>query len=273
MIRSAAKQLIALIPAPFDIRALEFVRWAAHAETRRARARTDAILATLGRPTTVQGGPFRDLRYLPPGWASQGGYLPKLLGCYEAELADEIERAISSAPDVLVNIGAAEGYYAVGFASRSPTTRIVCFEMEKPYHTAIREFAQANRLEQQIEVLGTCDGASLQQSLSSATNALVLCDCEGAEEDLLDLEAAPALKRASIIVELHERYRPGISDRMRARFARTHDITIIGSRDRTRAEVPAAAGLSSDDFNFATYEGRDSVMEWLSMRPRKMGDN
>jgi hypothetical protein len=43
---------------------------------------------------------------------------PKFLGTYERELYSVIERAIELAPRYVLNIGCAEGFYAVGLALR-----------------------------------------------------------------------------------------------------------------------------------------------------------
>jgi predicted O-methyltransferase YrrM len=63
---------------------------------------------------------------------SQGScYIPKLLGVYERELHDVLENLIAWGPDLVIDAGAAEGYYAVGLARRLPQSRIMAFEMEE----------------------------------------------------------------------------------------------------------------------------------------------
>ena len=62
----------------------------------------------------VQQGPFRGLQYIDN---SVGSTLPpKLMGTYERELIWVIDEMISTEPDIIIDIGAAEGYYAVGLA-------------------------------------------------------------------------------------------------------------------------------------------------------------
>src|SRR3954471_17960548 len=60
---------------------------------------------------TVSGGPFAGPTYpaRPPLPLA-----PKLLGIYERELHGAIEAAIRAAPETIVNVGSADGYYAVG---------------------------------------------------------------------------------------------------------------------------------------------------------------
>src|SRR5438105_426555 len=75
------------------------------------------------RELTVLDGPFRGLRY-PSASSLHSGLLPKLLGTYEAELHGPIEHLLKSRTyGAVVDVGAAEGYYAVGFALRCPEAR------------------------------------------------------------------------------------------------------------------------------------------------------
>src|SRR4051794_20818862 len=60
----------------------------------------------------VRSGVFRGMRYVDQ--ARSSALLPKLLGSYEREIADEIERAAGVDYRVCVDIGSAEGYYAIG---------------------------------------------------------------------------------------------------------------------------------------------------------------
>ncbi|MEI9962769.1 MAG: hypothetical protein WDM76_17125 [Limisphaerales bacterium] len=87
----------------------------------------------------VRSGFFVGMRY---GSNSVGSaYLPKLLGIYERELAAQMEGICASRPGLIVDVGAAEGYYAIGLARRNPQAHIVAFEMEPHGQSALREMA------------------------------------------------------------------------------------------------------------------------------------
>jgi hypothetical protein len=53
----------------------------------------------------------------------------------------------------------------------------------------------------------------------------MMCDIEGAERELLDPDASPALKGMDIIVESHECLIQGITQLLIDRFKATHHIT------------------------------------------------
>ncbi len=55
-------------------------------------------------------------------------------------------------------------------------------------------------------------------AICTQAETVVICDIEGAEEELLDPEQAPGLTAADILVEVHEGVRPGLLDRLNRRF-------------------------------------------------------
>jgi hypothetical protein len=60
------------------------------------------------------------MAYIPQAVGS--ALIPKLLGCYEAELHGVIACALNTTYDTIIDIGCAEGYYAVGLALHFPDT-------------------------------------------------------------------------------------------------------------------------------------------------------
>jgi hypothetical protein len=192
----------------------------------RRRARQQGLVAaasshlwseTGGR---IASGPFKGLRYIHEAVGSQ--WAPKLLGTYEMELAPVIEGIIAKAPAQVVNIGAAEGYYAVGLAWRMSGTRVVAFEAQQARHKLLKDFAAANGVAERIEVRGACLPDSLNDALQGGASTLVICDIEGAEVELLDPHEVPALRLADILVELHDFVNRDVESVLRERFAPTH---------------------------------------------------
>src|SRR5688572_15679024 len=169
----------------------------------------------------VVAGPFKGLRYVPTARGSSIG--PKLLGTYELELRDVVDSIIARGYPLIINVGAGEGYYAVGLAGRMPRTRFLCFDADPSNQEQIRMLAQLNGVANQLEVKGFCDDKSLAESIgeSAAGHVLVICDIEGAEVELLDPKATPALRNADMLVEMHDIIRKGCSSALRGRFDST----------------------------------------------------
>ena len=66
----------------------------------------------------VQGGPFAGMTYVRG--VSCANTISRLLGSYEAELHPVVEQVISRSYPTVIDVGCAEGYYAIGLARRSP---------------------------------------------------------------------------------------------------------------------------------------------------------
>ncbi len=220
--------------------------------------------------TCVRLGPFAGMKYA--SHAQGSAYIPKLLGIYERELKDVVARICEKSPDHIVDIGAAEGYYAVGLARLLPATIVTAFEMEPLGRLALEEMASLNAVTQRIRIRGKCEVADLVEALSGSSNVVVVCDVEGYEEKLLDPSQVNALSSASILVELHDFILPGITGMLQDRFGSTHIIEHILEEDRSPAEFPwrtfGTMLLPKAYLRWAVSEWRPVRMAWLWMEPK-----
>ena len=221
---------------------------------------------------SVRRGPFAGMRYINVSHGS--AYIPKLLGIYERELAPQVEALVARAPLILVDIGAAEGYYAIGFARLLPTTSIIAFEMDPIGRSALREMAALNGVSARIQIRGKCEPADLVAALSDKQNTVVVCDVEGYEQILLDPRVVPALSRAAVLVELHDCFIPNITETLKARFAGTHRITHIWQEPRSSKDFPwrtlVTTLLPNSYLNWTVSEWRPVRMAWLWMEPNSV---
>ena len=206
-----------------------------------ARLRPIGYLENLAAARTkgrIARGPFAGMRYIGNTAGNTQIHIPKLLGIYERELNPCVERACALNFPLIVNVGAAEGYYAVGMALRNPAAKVIAFEKEVSERLALAQTARLNAVAGRVEIRTKCEQEDLQRLLADAPRALVICDVEGYEAVLLDPIAAPSLQRAFILVELHEFLERGITQRIRQRFWATHEISQIEQQDRTIADFP-----------------------------------
>lgn len=217
----------------------------------------------------VQAGPFRGLRYVRDSVCST--LAPKLLGSYETELRDWIETALNDPPRTLLNIGAAEGYYAVGFARRCPELQVVAYEAGAPGRVLLAELARRNGVAGRVQIEGACTPEILGRRLAAAA-AFLLVDIEGGEIDLLDPVRLPALRSCPMLIELHEDHQPA-ADILRSRFAKSHDIAERWTRPRTWRDLPQplrtlARLTGSRRLLNAMSEARPGPMRWFRCTPR-----
>jgi precorrin-6B methylase 2 len=257
------KQGIECMPAPLPILTEESLRYIRYPRLRRQWRQLRRILTKLPDAKRVAQGPFEGMGYIP--LASSHTTLPMLLGTYERELHPAIEAICGAGCDRIVDIGAAEGYYAVGMALRNPGVSLVAFEMNASVRYYLRRLARRNGVRPRIKILGECTPAALETALAAAKRPAVICDCEGAEDMLLDPVRVPSLRRALILVETHEGMVNGIEDHIHKRFAATHDIEVIRNRVRTLDDLPAGCALSDAEADAAMDEHRRHA-EWMFMQ-------
>jgi len=227
------------------------------------------IFEAIGSPDAVLAGPFAGMRYGRHAWGSQ--LLPKIAGTYELELHDVIERLICTGVKLVVDVGAAEGYYAVGLARRLPTAAIVTYDISPASRHLLRAIAILNSVLDRIDIRTRCDPQVLNRTLRAAPHALVICDCEGYEDILIDPDAAPELAGATILVELHDLIVPGLSERIAARLCRTHTLEVFPVRERMLADIPTACRLRDADALEAMNEYRGEPRQsWFLATPRRI---
>jgi hypothetical protein len=218
----------------------------------------------------VASGPFAGMQY---GTVSVGSvYNPKLLGTYEREIHRVLGVLAARRYELCVDIGAAEGYYAVGLALRL-RTKVVCFEVEPDGRRLIRELAALNGVQTQVHVLGRCEPDELARVLADVPGRiLVVCDVEGYEDVLLDPVLIPRLREVDCLVELHDALVPGVGARLEERFQPSHDIDRIVPEPRRASHFPAggwwAACIPSPLKVRIQAEWRGPLTGWLWLSSR-----
>jgi len=213
---------------------------------------------------TVQSGPFEGVALSPD--VSEGCFVPKLLGCYEQELHSVIAGLPGRDLEAVVNVGCSEGYYAVGMARLLPGARVHAFDINPAARELCRSLAKRNGLEDRITIGGEFTRSDFASFADRRT--LIVCDIEGAEEHLLDPEAAPELAKMHLLVEFHEDSKHGAADRILDRFVGTHGVERFAETARDYTQFPLLDGLEPLDKFLAVWEWRSSPTPWAFLTPR-----
>lgn len=213
---------------------------------------------------TVQAGPFHGMQFIAQ--SAEGCHVPKLLGCYEAELHPHILAAAGRGYDAVINIGAAEGYYAVGLAQLMPRTRVYAYDTNTAAHPVCQSLAESNGVAGRVTVGGAFRGEDFERF--AGQRVLVMCDIEGGETALLDPQLYPALKAMDLIVELHDTPAVKPSVLIPERFDATHAVTMVRHRGQA-VELPALFDtIGHLDQLLAVWEWRSGPTPWAVMRAR-----
>ncbi len=221
----------------------------------------------------VLTGPFAGMRY-------PAGFVPRMLfsgpyqvGSFELELHPAVEGIVAERPATVINVGSAEGYYAVGLALRLPGARVIGFELDPVLRSASAALADRNSVADRIELRGLCTISELAAiAPGGAGGTAVIMDCEGAESELADPDRVPWLRDASLLVELHPAIDADVRARLEARFAASHELELISAEIRRASlfdpQLRPIGGLRRIDRELLVAEFRDGPQDWLLASPR-----
>jgi len=212
----------------------------------------------------VTGGPFQGLRLPEKLRGDDRG--SRLLGFYEQEIQSLLVEACAQRPDLIINVGCADGYYAVGLAMLNPTSRVVAYDIDPVAQSTCRSACDINAVTN-VDVKGLCEAKELTALAESATSPFILLDCEGGERDLL-LSNPYQFSRARLLVECHDFLDANITKDLIAKFAVSHFVKIISQGARNPFEHPLTQGWPENLLWQLISENRPQRMHWMSLTPK-----
>ena len=120
----------------------------------------------------------------------------RLLGSYETELHEIVERVVAAGFDRVIDVGSGDGYYAVGLARRLPASTVEAYDPDPVARRRCRALAEVNGVLDRIDV-------------RDAASRSPICDSRGRsdvrEDGLRGMRArAPAARRQRAAAELHD---------------------------------------------------------------------
>lgn len=228
----------------------------------RARLLANTYIQHLG--ARIWSGPFAGMEY--GAVATEGSLIARLLGSYESELHPHLAAFAEEGVECVIDVGCAEGYYAVGLARMMPQAQVYAFDVDEAARAACADLAARNGVAARVTV-----GEEIRPDGFEAfagQRALVIVDAEGAEVDILQPALSPALRGMNLIVETHDVYRRGALATMMERFSPSHDIVRVDQQPKAIEMPPWLAELPHLDQLLAVWEWRARPTPWLVMRPK-----
>ena len=213
----------------------------------------------------VQNGPFIGMKYNKFESLNRTMF-PKLLGTYEKELWETIEEIKDCAYSEIIDVGCAEGYYAIGLALNSSNSKIFAYDTDDKARNACRNMAALNNVSEKITIRDSLTANELKE-FQFSTKGLVICDCEGFEKELFNIINVDNLHNCDLVIETHDYIDITISSNLKKLFEKTHTIKSIKSIDDIQKAL-------TYDFEFIQHlnlyerkillsEKRPATMEWL----------
>ena len=223
-----------------------------------------AVVAQYGG-NRILSGPFMNLRLDRRSLFSAPA--AKLLGTYEKELHDYIRQVCDLKFASVINIGAAEGYYAAGFAWMFNKTKVIAYEADEHRCDFVRHHGEINGLMDRIDVRQRCTEQELLNDLKDKKTSLLIIDIEGDELILLSRNVLRAARHSILIVETHDFKIPGCTSEIAERLRHTHQLEIIEARPRQSGDWPVAIPAPSSIQHVLMSEGRPEGMKWIFAKP------
>jgi hypothetical protein len=213
----------------------------------------------------VQGGPFRGMKYVDQ--SAEGCHVPKVIGCYEHELQPFFEAAITTRYDDVVNVGCAEGYYAIGLALRMPGATIHAYDINPGARTMCGRTAERNGVAGRMRIAELFKSTTFRDF--AGRRSLFLIDIEGNEVGLLEGAPDADLAGFDFIIECHDAAPGKISRPLLERFQRTHAACLIAHSLPVVELPPTLSKLSDLDQLLAVWEWRSHPTPWLVAASRQ----
>lgn len=218
------------------------------------------------RTLQVRNGPFSGMKY--PGFASFGSaFAPKLLGSYELEIQPAVEQFLKTKNYAeIIDVGCAEGYYAVGFALRSKSSRVFAYDSEESARKLCKEMAKLNGVSDRVKIgsLFTPEELAIFQF---SGRGLIICDCEGFEKELFNEKNLRNISNCDLIIETHDFIDINISSYIKDLLSASHKIDSVMSIDDIQKvlsyDYRELKELNFEDRKYLLAEGRPAIMEWL----------
>lgn len=215
-------------------------------------------------------GVFRGMRLGPEStWnrMDQGGMI---LGIYEQEVIATLNQ---NKGRILINLGAGDGFYAIGAVKSGLFEESIAFEMHPESQSLIVDNAKLNGIEK-ISIYGLATKnfwVSLKINPDDLEKTVVISDIEGDEFEIFDETTFSYFGKSVLIIEIHDWVENGLQkiqtliDASRS----THDYKILTTGARNPSEFGELADLSDNERWLLCSEGRPLLMKWFLFEPKK----
>ena len=210
-------------------------------------------------------GPFKGMSLSQKTWWGEFDYASKILGCYESQVIEKIV-SFSKPNSLFIDVGAADGFFAIGLVRSKFFERAECFEISAKGHEVIMDNAIRNDVSNEIKLHGEAAANEILQFKQEGHNMVLLCDIEGGEFALFDEVTLKLLQGSQIVIELHpHKINDGKIQRkaLIERAQRYYSVELL-----KRFPIPVGSFEELAEFNdnermLAFSEGRGEAGEWL----------
>jgi len=220
---------------------------------------------TLYYKRQVMTGPFKGMKYSKAKAA--GDLLPQLIGTYESELIPFINSIKKNSYEKIINIGAGDGYYSIGFSLIYPKTKVFAYEINTEVYEFLIENVEFNKKNNQIYCFNSEVNEDIKK-IESKERVLVFSDCEGGEFQIFSEDVLSNLVNSDLIIEIHSNNFNKTS--IEKNLSKSHEVQRIGYGDSRMIDIKNLTSneLKLKDFAKICRENRSKYHYFLCAKSK-----
>lgn len=218
---------------------------------------------------TVRYGPFLGLKFSKESW--WGISTSQLIGIYEKEVLDSLCE-LSGKYKNFINIGAADGYYAIGVLKNNLFRKSFCYEISANGRKMIEKNSELNGVSDRISIKAEAELDFYDDfSETDLKDSVLFIDIEGAEFDLLTKDVLSAFKNSVIYIEIHDWFFEDGNQKfndLQVRCEELFSVTTLTTTSRDVSVFPEFKEYNDNDRWLICSEGRERLMTWYKLEPK-----
>tara|TARA_Y100000817_G_scaffold287661_1_gene256361 strand:- start:480 stop:1307 length:828 start_codon:yes stop_codon:yes gene_type:complete len=215
----------------------------------------------------VQQGPFKGMVINNDQFWGQGDKSSKILGIYEKETQElMVEIQEKNNYTTFIDIGGADGYFAIGSLINGLFDECHVFEVNKKGRDSIQRNALKNGLKESIKIHGKATKKELLK-IKNLKNSLILCDIEGGEYKLFEENLIKEIFPSTLIIEIHYNNKLPL-EQFEEYFKGSYSLNKIFQNPRSLNEFKELKKFNDNNRALIVSEGRSCVQEWWYLSPK-----
>ena len=220
----------------------------------------------------ISFGPFSGMKLSKNPWWGSYDQISKILGEYEKEVLEKLCYFLRlNKNSTFIDIGAADGFYAVGVAFKGLADHTYAFEISSKGRSELKNNSILNKCNEKITILDIAELDTLKKIYKKLKNVVVIIDIEGNEYDFLDINILDLFKNSIVIVELHtNKIKNGKirENELITNAKNFFNVSKIYRESYSPNSFKIFNNLSDDERLLALSEGRSRNPKWLVLEPK-----
>ena len=220
----------------------------------------------------VMAGPYKGTEFVVKSYWGSYDMSSKLLGSYERHIQEKIvEIKNKNNLEIIINIGAGEGYHIVSLIKNNFFADGIAFESETESQNLLKDNLKLNNIENKVKIYGEANFDLIKKlNVQNVNKTLFLIDIEGEEFNLLNNSFLELFKKSYFVIEMHEFI---LKDKQKVKNFyelieknfRTH---LIKNNCVNLYEIKELNLVSDNVRMLGLSENRPSKMNWLFLEPK-----